>query len=48
MADLTNLDPEVQQYFKELPFLLQETIMQSGIPIHSKEDLIKLTSPPQK
>jgi hypothetical protein len=46
MADLSKFDLSVQQCFKELPYLIQETIMQSGVPIKTKEDLYRFTGQP--
>lgn len=46
MADLSKFDFSVQQCFKELPYLIQETIMQSGVPIKTKEDLYRFTGQP--
>ena len=44
MADLSKFDLSDQQSFKELPYLIQETIMQSGVPIKTKEDLIRFVN----
>lgn len=44
MADLSKFDLSDQQSFKELPYLIQETIMQSGVPIKTEEDLFRFVN----
>lgn len=41
-ANPAEFSPDVREYFNTLPISLQETILQSGTPIHSKEELVGL------
>lgn len=42
MRDHNKFDSEAQNYFDTLPIFMQENIMQSGVQIKTKEDLINL------
>lgn len=43
MADIKSLDAATQAYFNALPKNVQEQVMQSGVTISSKADLVKFS-----
>ena len=42
MQDYSKFNKEAQEYFNSLPVFMQEDIMQSGVQVYTKNDLVNL------